>query len=47
MTAVDVIAAPAGPERDRAIDEWCASVWKAYASSRQAVVELLTQYGIG
>src|SRR5947208_5045046 len=23
MTAADVMAAPAGPERDRAVDRWC------------------------
>src|SRR3954447_25136885 len=26
MTAADVLAADAGPERDRAIDDWCKSV---------------------
>jgi len=47
MTAVDVMAVPPGPERDRAIDAWCASVWKAFIDSRQTVVDLLNQHGIG
>lgn len=46
MTAVDVMAAPAGPDRDRAIDAWCASVWQAYADQRAAVIDLLKQHGI-
>jgi Family of unknown function (DUF5946) len=47
MTAADVMAAPPGPERDRAIDAWCVSVWNAFADSRQTVVDLLNQHGIG
>jgi len=46
-TALDVMAAPAGPERDRAIHEWCVTVWEAFAANRQAVVDLLKQYDIG
>jgi len=46
-TAVDVMAAPAGPERDRAIHEWCVAVWEAFAANRPAVVDLLKQYDIG
>jgi Family of unknown function (DUF5946) len=46
MTAIDVLAAPAGPERDAAIDAWCASVWKAFAASRQTVVDLVGWHGI-
>ena len=46
MTAVDVMAAPAGPERDLAIHEWCVTVWKAFAANRQAVVDLLREYDI-
>src|SRR6266404_5784085 len=30
MTVADVLAAPAGPERDKAIHAWCASVWEAF-----------------
>ena len=47
VTASQVIAAPAGPERDKAIDAWCASVWGAFRESRQAVARLLEQQGIG
>jgi len=43
----DVLAAPAGPERDRAIDDWCASVWDTYRDSHGTVVELLRQHGLG
>jgi hypothetical protein len=43
LTADDVLAAPAGPERDRAIDAWCASVWDAFQDCRPAVAELLRQ----
>ena len=45
-TAVDVMAAPAGPERDRAIHEWCVTVWEAFAANRQIVVDLLREYDI-
>jgi len=47
ITASQVVAAPAGPERDQAIDVWCASVWNAYRESHRAVTELLKQHGIG
>lgn len=46
VTAVEVMAAEAGPERDRAIDSWCASVWGAFSDSHLAVAELLEQHGI-
>lgn len=46
LTAKDVIAASAGPERDRAIDTWCASVWEAYRDSHEEVEELLRKHGI-
>jgi hypothetical protein len=38
MTVVDVAAAPAGAERDRAIHEWCVSVWHAYSAARPEIV---------
>ena len=47
VTARQVMAAAAGPERDRAIDAWCASVWEAFRESREAVSELLELHGIG
>jgi Family of unknown function (DUF5946) len=44
MTAADVLAIPEGRERDRAIDEWCGSVWTAFRDSRQTIVNLLREY---
>jgi hypothetical protein len=41
LTAADVLEASPGLERDRAIDEWCRSVWTAYADARQTIVTLL------
>lgn len=46
MTAMDVLAVAAGPERDAAIDAWCASVWGAFVPQRDVVVALLTQHGV-
>ncbi|MDE3053756.1 MAG: hypothetical protein KGN74_06250 [Gemmatimonadota bacterium] len=46
LTVRDVMAAPAGPARDRELDAWCASVWAAYAHNRDRVAELLTRRGI-
>lgn len=45
LTAIDVMMAAAGPERDRAVDAWCASVWDAYAASHAAVAALLQDCG--
>ena len=44
VTVVDVMAAPEGVQRDKAIDQWCASVWGAFAGNRGAVVEFLREY---
>jgi len=41
VTVVDVAAAPARPERDRAIHEWSVSVWSSYVDQQSAVAELL------
>jgi hypothetical protein len=46
VTASLVMTAQAGPERDRTIDFWCASVWDAYNDSHRAVAELLQRHGI-
>lgn len=46
IRVVDVVAAPRGSERDKAIDAWCASVWEAFRESHQAVVSLLRRNGI-
>jgi hypothetical protein len=44
MTAADVLAVPEGDERERAIDEWCRSVWTAFRDSRPTIVDLLREY---
>ena len=46
LTAIDVLAAPAGPDRDRALDDWCAAVWSAYNDSRPILVALLESHDI-
>ena len=46
MNAIDVMRAPAGAERDQAIDQWCASVWNALMTNRNAIIALLSEYGI-
>jgi hypothetical protein len=44
MTAADVLLVPPGVDRDKAIDAWCASVWRAFRGHREAIAELLHQY---
>lgn len=46
MTVAEVLAASAGPERDRAIDDWCRSVWSAFSSSRETIAALLREHQI-
>lgn len=46
ITVEDVRAARAGPERDRAIDDWCQAVWTACAGTRETIVGILREYGI-
>jgi hypothetical protein len=46
LTAADVLAAPAGAERDEAIHAWCASVWESYRGCRESVAELVQEYDI-
>ncbi len=41
MQASDVLAFPAGDERIRAIDAWCAIVWESYRESHHAVAAFL------
>lgn len=43
LTVAEVVAVPAGPERDKAIDNWCVSIWNAFRDSHQAVAELLRE----
>jgi hypothetical protein len=48
MGVADVMAAPAGAERDAAIHAWCASVWSAFRGENAgAIRDLLREYGIG
>jgi len=37
----DVVAAPAGEQRDALIREWCASVWSAWREDREQVIALV------
>ena len=46
MTAADVVAANAGPERDRAIEDWCKSLWAACIASRETIVDLLREHQV-
>lgn len=46
MTAIEVLAAPAGAARDAAIHEWCREVWAAYSGSHETVGALLREHGI-
>jgi Family of unknown function (DUF5946) len=46
LTVEDVLAAPPGPERHRAIDAWSAAVWEAFRESRPAIVALLGEHGV-
>ena len=46
ITVVDVLATPAGPERDQAIDAWCAAVWEVYRDNEPAVSAFLRQHGV-
>ena len=46
LTAADVLTAPAGRERDRAISAWCAAVWSAYAEIAPDVAALARAHGL-
>jgi hypothetical protein len=46
MTVVDVLAVPAGPERDIAIDNWCRSVRASFEHNRRTIMALLQEYQI-
>jgi Family of unknown function (DUF5946) len=45
ITAIDVMRAPEGEERDKAIDSWAESVWSAFSMNRPTVIALLAEYG--
>ena len=40
LTAIDVMKAPPGPERERAIEAWCASVWAAFREDQRLLAAL-------
>jgi hypothetical protein len=46
MTVIDVMGHPPGEERDRAIDQWCESVWNAWRGNRETVQAILIEAGI-
>ena len=46
ITAVEVLRAAEGAERDRAIHEWCAAIWSAFVANREQVVALLAEHRI-
>lgn len=46
MTVLDVMKLAEGPERDRAIHHWCATVWAAFARERGQIMRLLDEHGI-
>lgn len=46
MTARDVMAHPPGPERDRAIQQWCAAVWQSHHANRATIIDLLKSNAI-
>ena len=46
ITPRDVLATPAGAERDAAIDGWCRSVWNEFHDSRNIIIGLLREYRI-
>jgi hypothetical protein len=43
VTVADVLAAPAGSDRDAAIERWCRSVWAAYRENHQQVARLFEE----
>ena len=46
ITEREVLAAPAGPQRDAMIEAWAAAVWAEFRDSRDTVATLLRQHGI-
>ncbi len=40
------MAAPAGTERDQAIDAWCAAVWASFVDSHEGIETLLQKHAI-
>jgi hypothetical protein len=46
LTVLDVMSAPPGPARLRALDAWCASVWQAWSCEHEAVARWMERCGI-
>lgn len=46
ISVLDVLAALPGPDRDRAIDDWCRSIWTAFSANRPTILSLLREYQI-
>jgi hypothetical protein len=46
ITVLDVLATPAGPRRDTAIDNWCQSVWASFIHNRSTIISVLREYEI-
>ncbi len=46
LTVRDVIQAPAGPERDKAIKNWARSVWAVWSGEHKAVADLLVSLNL-
>jgi len=46
MTIDDVLMAPPGQERDKAINEWSVSVWQAWSESHDKVAKWLKEENI-
>ncbi len=45
LTVIDVVQSAPGVARDRAIEDWCTSVWQAWRGSHAQVAALLTELG--
>jgi hypothetical protein len=43
ITVDEVLAREPGPDRDKAIHDWCVSVWNVFRNQRSVVVELLRE----
>lgn len=46
VTAIDVMRAPAGAERERAIDQWCEAVWEAFSGQAGVIAALVDEYAV-
>jgi hypothetical protein len=44
ISVAEVLACPAGEARDKAIDDWCRSVWMAFRESHPLVRQQVSEY---